>query len=286
MNCVASNTIALIEGQRAVQSNKIDTGTPSENKSLSISGYFSMATRKPDPFISKSKMSIKYNTDLITSDTTLRTTRSKSTMFETPQSFGAEIRYDVNEIFSVGNIFDYSSNSERDDSLVFYDVQNDERGIFSMTFYLRFVANADYILCGYRPEIGLTSVKGDYIVFSDTSKYLSLNNYEDALEYDDFREVDLFFRQAFFIRLFPEMPFSIFGGVQHALIPAHIRYSENSINKIIVDREHVLAAYPGIGLTINKKMYIDFYSTIPLYSSKFRNKSPVSIGFKTQFRFF
>jgi len=111
LNCVATNNIVILEGERAVQSNKLDTGTPSYYRSLSISGYYSMATKEPEPFISKSKMSIKYRYD--STAQAIHTTRSKSTMFETPQSLGGELRYDISESFGIGTIFDYSFNSEK-----------------------------------------------------------------------------------------------------------------------------------------------------------------------------
>lgn len=283
LNCVASNTIAILEGERAVQSNKLDTGTPSYYRSLSISGYYSMATRKPEPFISKSKMSIKYSTD--STAQTIHTTRSKSTMFETPQSLGGELRYDITESFGIGTIFDYSFNSEKNDSLIYYEV-HENPGVSSFSFYLRVLKTDDFFVFGYRPEIGITSVKGDYIVFSDTSVYLSPTNYKDALEYSSFREVDLFFRQTLFLRLFPELPFSVFGGIQHALIPAHMRYNEASVNNVTIDREHVFMAYPGVGINLAKSLHLDAYCTFPLYHTRYENTSPISLGFKAQFRFF
>lgn len=285
MNCVASNTIAILQGERAVQSNKVDTGTPGREGSLSASAYYSMATRKPEPFVSKSILSIKYNTEIIVPDTTLRTSRSRSTMFETPQSFGGELRYDVSESFGVGTIFDYSFNTEKHDSLIFYDVHDNE-GIFSFSFFIRAVKNDDMVIFGYRPELCFTTVKGDYIVFADTSTYLTLTNYEDALEYDHFKEFDLFFRQTLFIRLFPQFPLSVFGGAQYALIPAHMRYSERNLNNVTIDREHIFTVYPGFGLNIHDNLYLDLYSTFPLYHSKHDNKSPISVGLKAQFRFF
>lgn len=282
-NCVASNTIAILQGERAVQSNKLDTGTPSYYRSLSISGYYCMATREPEPFISKSKMSINYRTDSTTQ--TIHTTRSKSTMFETPQSLGGELRYDISESFGIGTIFDYSFNSEKNDSLIYYDV-HDNPGVNSLSFYLRVVKTDELFVFGYRPEIGITSVKGDYIVFSDTSVSLSPTNYMDALEYGNFREVDLFFRQTMFLRLFPELPFSFFGGIQHAFIPAHMRYTESSVNRVTIDREHTFMAYPGVGINLAKTLHLDAYCTFPLYSTRFENTSPISLGFKAQFRFF
>jgi hypothetical protein len=283
LNCVATNNIAILEGERAVQSNKIDTGTPSYYRSLSISGYYSMATRKPKPFISKSKMSIKYLNDSTTQ--TVHTTRSKSTMYETPQSLGGELRYDITESFGIGTIFDYSFNSEQNDSLIYYEV-HDNPGVSSFSFYLRVLKTDDLFIFGYRPEVGITSVKGDYIVFSDTSVYLSPTNYRDALEYGSFQETDLFFRQTMFLRLFPELPFSVFGGIQHSFIPAHMRYNEASVNSVTIDREHVFMAYPGVGINLAKSLHLDAFATFPLYHTRYENKSPISVGLKAQFRFF
>jgi hypothetical protein len=243
-----------------------------------------MATKEPKPFISKSKMAIKYRNDS-TSQTTTHTTLSRSTMSETPQSLGGELRYDISESFGIGTIFDYSFNSEQNDSLIYYDVRENP-GVSSLSFYLRVVKTDELFVFGYRPEIGLTSVKGDYIVFSDTSVSLSPTNYMDALEYGNFREVDLFFRQTMFLRFFPELPFSFFGGLQHAFIPAHMRYNEASVNKVTIDREHVFMAYPGVGINLAKTLHLDAYCTFPLYSTRFENTSPISLGFKAQFRFF
>ncbi len=283
LNCVASNNIAILEGERAVQSNKLDTGTPSYYRSLSISGYYSMATKKPDPFISKSKMSVKYRIDSTTQ--TIHTTRSRSTMFETPQSLGGELRYDISEYFGIGTIFDYSFNSEKNDSLIYYEV-HENPGVSSFSFYLRVVNSDDFFVFGYRPEISVTSVKGDYIVFSDTSVFLSPSNYQDALEHNRFKEIDLFFRQTLFLRLFPELPFSVFGGVQHAFIPAHMRYNEASVNKVTIDREHIFMVYPGVGINLAKSLHLDAFATFPLFHTRYENTSPISLGLKAQFRFF
>ena len=243
--------------RRPQQFAAIETGVPADKGTVQISGGYQCALERP-------RVLKYFDTTLDIGNSSVTSTSSVTTAYESLHTLNLNVAYSAFRLFSFGLLYDMSFGKLFTDTIVDPVVNNN---LFELSFLVRFAVNLNRFTLGIRPELMLTTINYNTLIFTD-SHFLAQDT--------QVRDPQFAFRNSLFARAKLTDEFSIFIGFQLRMMPF-------SINNEEVDYDVQTGIYGGFGFHIAGPIYLDPYCTLPFRAPLSHHRSPISAGVRVTF---